>query len=264
MELGLGLRTCFSLETKNPIFVNFKLSEGEAQEVKKWLTSDVTLCKIRFCESDSTPEYWVSYNLYELKYPKKELQSVHKVRCEINTFVEDSHGRKGVFVFCGSPYVSKENKFSIIGAICDFAERVVVFIYGCGKVISLDYELTDRKLHIDFTEGNNQLRLTHEIAQNSIANERLSDDYWVYNDISFFNGAKTFDLVNVNSAFYAAKLHKIAGQSLSNFSMKSPFFRRAPDNLYFHRGEIAYIVNSLNRSAKPIASTSKDTSMVPA
>ncbi|MFM8315789.1 MAG: hypothetical protein ACKOA8_16030, partial [Deltaproteobacteria bacterium] len=90
MELGLGLRTCFSLETKDPIFVNFKLSPDEIEKVKKSLPMGFVLKPIRFCESDEIPEYWISYNFYQLKYPKPELASIKKARLEINTFVEDS------------------------------------------------------------------------------------------------------------------------------------------------------------------------------
>src|SRR4051812_37198116 len=89
MELGLGLRTCFSLETKDPIFVNFRLSPAEADRVRKSLPAGFKLCPIRFGQSDSEAHYWISYNLYELKYPKPELQHIRKARCEINTFVED-------------------------------------------------------------------------------------------------------------------------------------------------------------------------------
>lgn len=242
MELGLGLRTCFSLETKDPIFVNFKLSAEEAARVADSLPPGFQLRKIRFCQSDAMPEYWISYNLYELKYPKPELQNIKKVRCEINTFVEDAQGRKGVFVFCGSPYVSKEKERSLMGIVCDFAERLVVFIYGCGGLTRLSYALTSDRVAIALQEGPNRISLDEPLAR-ATDEERLSDDYWLYNDISFFNGGKTYDLVNVNSAFFAAKLTPLP--SLKGI-FEGPFFRRAPDAAYYHRGEIAYVVNSLN------------------
>lgn len=248
MELGLGLRTCFSLDTKNPIFVNFKLSEAEAQAVQRHLPDGIRLQRIKFCESDTTAEYWISYNLYELKYPKPELQKIKKVRCEINTFVEDPDGRKGVYVFCDSPYVSREERFTFLGSICDLAERIVVFIYGCGKLISLVYRLSDREIAIEFNEGKNRISLKHDLTQRrGDSHEALSGDYWRFNDISFFNRAKTYDMVNVGSLFYFARFHCIEGNALDRFEMAGAFLRRAPDKVYFHLGEISYIVNSMNR-----------------
>ena len=52
MELGLGLRTCFSLETKDPIFVNFKLSPAEIESVKALLPPGFVLKPIRFTEDE--------------------------------------------------------------------------------------------------------------------------------------------------------------------------------------------------------------------
>lgn len=245
MELGLGLRTCFSLDTKDPIFVNFKLSDEEAERVKKVLPPAFHLRKLRFVESDEEAAYWLSYNLYEIKYPKKELQHIKKVRCEINTFVEDKEGRKGVYVFSGSPYVSREEKKSIIGFICDMAERMVVFIYGCGRLIKLAYGITDHSVLIDFKVPGNSMRLEQPLGIPS-HEEKLSSDYWRFNDISFFNNAKTFDLVNVNNAFFSATLQKIEGTQIHTFAMESPFVNRRPDVIYFHRGEISYMVNSMN------------------
>lgn len=245
MELGLGLRTCFSLETKDPIFVNFRLSEAEAEKVRRHLPSGFRLEKIRFCQTDESPEYWISYNLYELKYPKKELQHIHKVRCEINTFVTDPAGRKGVYVFCGSPYVSREERPSFFGMVCDFAERLVVFIYGCGRLTRLKYRLEKESLSIELHEGENRLNLQGTVRGGE---ERLSDDYWRFNDISFFNDGKSFDLVNVNSAFFSAKFQEV---SPGDAKVEGPFFHRAPDCIYVHRGEIAYIVNSMNPMPVP-------------
>ena len=249
MELGLGLRTCFSLDTKNPIFVNFKLSAEEASAVQAHLPAGIRLMKLKFCRSDASPEYWMSYNLYEIKYPKKELQAINKVRCEINTFVEDAEGRKGVYVFCDSPYVSKEQKPSVIGFICDLAERLVVFIYGCGKLIPLVYKLSDREVSIELNEGKNRLSLKHALSPpQQEESEQLSEDYWRFNDISFFNGARTYDMVNVSSSFYRAKFHCVEGSALSHFEIEGAFLQRAPEKVYFHRGEISYIVNSMNLS----------------
>jgi hypothetical protein len=251
MELGLGLRTCFSLETRNPIFVNFELSEEEARRVQQSLPSGVRLEKIRFCDHDGEPAYWISYNLYEIRYPKKELERIRKVRCEINTFVRDAEGRRGVYVFCGSPYVSREEKPSLLGKICDFAERLVIFIYGCGKLTRLGYELTEKALRIELSEGKNTLSIERDIAGAASREQtRLSDEYQVYNDISFFNEARTFDLVNVNSAFLSARFEAIGKDALGDIQVRSPFFHRSPDRVYFHRGDIAYLVSSMNRSPR--------------
>src|SRR5258705_9918464 len=138
LELGLGLRTCFSLETKNPIFLNFKLKPEEVKRVQDTLPRGWELQKIRFAQSDEAADYWISYNLYAIKYPKSELQHIKKVRCEINTFVTDPAGRRGVFVFSGSPYVSKQTKFDPVGVVCDMAERLVLFFYGFGKLNRLN------------------------------------------------------------------------------------------------------------------------------
>lgn len=246
MELGLGLRTCFSLETRNPIFLNFRLSDEEARKVQASLPAGFTLRKIRFCQSDDEAAYWISYNLYEIAYPKPELRHIRKARCEINTFVTDTKGRAGVYVFSGSPYVSREMRPSVMGKICDLAERAVIWIYGCGKLIPLTYELTADRLHIALDQGPNRLQLDQPLRDDK-ADERLSGDYARFNDISFFNEGRTFDLVNVNSAFHEARFHRLEGSHLKNIQMKGPFFARSPEVVYFHRGEIAYSVTAMNR-----------------
>jgi hypothetical protein len=246
MELGLGLQTCFKLDTKDPVFVNFKLSDAEAKKVSDSLPKDFQLRKIKFCETDTAAEYWISYNLYELKYPKKELAHIRKVRCEINTFVEDKKGRKGIYVFCDSPYVSRETKWSFFGTICDFAERMVTFIYGCGKLTGLIYSIWPMTLTIELKDGVNDISLRHPLKADG-EQERLSDDYWTYNDISFFNQGKTLDYVSVTNAFHKARFTFIPGSELGDYPFAGPFFRRAPDAVYFHRGEVSYLVNSLNR-----------------
>jgi len=251
MEVGLGLRTCFSLETKNPIFINFKLSDVEAEKLKRFLPPHFQLQKIRFAESDETADFWLSYNLYEIQYPKRQLEKIHKVRCEINTFVLDPLGRRGVYVFCGSPYVSREEHKSMTGWICDLAEYLVSFIYGCGKLIRLTYSLTQHVLEVHLKEGGNLIALKHRFDTNTAICERLSNEYWIYNDISLFNEGKTFDLVNVNSAFLYAKFGCIEGDKLEDCQIENAFFRRKPDRVYFHRGSISYLVNSLNRTQIP-------------
>lgn len=245
MELGLGLRTCFSLETKNPIFLNFRLTPQECEKVRASLPAGFTLESVRFCESEQDSSYWVSFNLYEIKYPKKELRSIRKVRCEINTFVRDLRGRRGIFVFCGSPYVSKEQRPSLLGLICDFAERMVTFIYGCGKLTHLTYELSQDRLKVALSEGKNSLGVDEDLTKGELVEERLSWDYLVYNDISFFNDGRTYDQVNVNSLFVSAAFSRMRSSTV----VESPFFKRAPDQILFHRGEISYLVNSMNRSS---------------
>lgn len=246
MELGLGLRTCFSLETKDPIFLNFRLTPDETDKVRRSLPDGFELARVRFRESDAESAYWVSFNLYEIKYPKKELARIRKVRCEINTFVTDPQGRKGIYVFCGSPYVSKERKPSVLGMICDFAERLVTFIYGCGKLTGLAYELTSKRLLVSLSEGENTLSIDQELEEGPP--ERLSSDYFIYNDISFFNEGRTFDLVNVNSSFVTAEFRRVECGAI----VQSPFFGRVPDEVLFHRGEIAYLVSSMNLRASEV------------
>jgi hypothetical protein len=249
MELGLGLKTYFSLETRDPIFVNFKLTPKEVEKVRQHLPAGLELQKVRFAEEDTEAEYWVSYNLYQIKYPKKELQSIRRSRCEINTFVRDSKGRKGILVFSGSPFVSKERRPSLIERICQLAERMVIFIYGCGKLLPLTYELSDRALKIEFDDPKNALSLRHSFGDvGTPAHHRLSEEYWAFNDISFFNGGKTHDFVNVSSSFYSARFHRIEGHVLEQYRLRSPFLDRRPDRVYFHRGDIAYLVDALNRS----------------
>ncbi len=251
LELGLGFRTCFSLETKDPIFLNFKLQPNEAELVQKALPQGWTLQRIRFAESDKSSDYWISYNLYAVKYPTPELQHIKKVRCEINTFVTDPAGRKGVFVFSGSPYVSKEKKFDPFGVVCDMAERAVIFAYGCGKLIDLVYDLGPNSLSIECKEGPNNLRLSHDLKSEEDFCERLSDEYILYNDISFFNSGATYDLVNVSSSFFAAKFREIDGSELEEFQLEGPFFSgRRPNKVYYHRGEISYLVIAMNRMPK--------------
>ncbi len=246
MELGLGLRTCFSLETKDPIFVNFKLSPDEIEKVKAVLPDGFKLLPIRFTHLDETPHYWVSYNFYELRYPKPELSAIKKSRLEINTFVEDSLGRKGIFVFCESPFVSKESKKSLIGLICDFAEWLVTQIYGCGKLVPLQYLLSDR-LKVAFSTLTHQVEIDLPTSDSREAEiVKLSSDYCLFNDISFFNQGKTFDYVNVNSSFYKAEFFSVS-LTEGNVLCEGPFFKRKPDHILAHRGEISYLVNSMNR-----------------
>lgn len=246
MELGLGLRTCFTLETRNPIFVNFRLDDREADAVRRSLPPGFTLEAIRFCEGDERAAYWVSYNLYEIAYPNERLSHIRKVRCEINTFVRDAEGRAGVYVFSGSPYVSRESRRTVIGTICDFAERAVMWIYGCGKLVGLTYELSRDRLRISLDQNPNQLRFDQKVEDEE-AEDRLSVDYCRFNDISFFNEGRTYDLVNVNSTLLGARFHRLSGSALQDCEVAGPFFRRAPDEIYFHRGEISYSVTAMNR-----------------
>jgi len=235
------------LETRNPIFVNFKLSTAEADAIRKNLGQGYELCPVKFTNADALPEYWLSYNFYELKYPKKELQKIRKVRCEINTFVKDTHGRKGIYVFSGSPYVSRETKFSVIGLICDFAELLVTFIYGVGKLTQLIFDLKSDRLEVQLNEGPNKMTIKQDVSSAS-QDQILSHDYWSHNDISFFNSGKSYDHVFTNSEFFAAKFKCIEGANLSPAEIKSPFVNRAPDKILFHHGDISYLVNSMNKA----------------
>jgi hypothetical protein len=245
MELGLGLRTCFSLDTRNPIFINFKLTEEELAKVKKQLPAGFRIQPIRFTENESESSYWISYNFYELKYPKPELAAVKKARLEINTFVLDASGRPGVFVFCDSPFVSREMKRSVIGSICDFAEWLVTKIYGVGRIIPLQFSL-DEKVRVNFKTFKHQMEVELPVPELVAGSgEKLSGDYWRYNDISFFNQGKTCDYVNVNSSFFTAEFVAISGNEVAQ-NCVSPVFNRKPDRILVHRGDISYLVNSMN------------------
>lgn len=247
MELGLGLRTCFSLETKNPIFINFRLTEEEIKRVAQNLPEGYRLCPIRFTEDEEVASYWISYNIYELKYPKPELASIRKSRLEINTFVEDSQGRKGVFVFCDSPFVSREIKRTFLGMVCDFAEWLVTKIYGVGQLVEFEFSLTE-KLKVSLTADGHSVRIDSQVDSNP--GVKLSADYLKFNDISFFNQGKTCDYVNVNSAFYDAKFINLKAPH-SVAECEGPYFKRSPDLILVHYGEISYLVNSMNLCQSP-------------
>jgi hypothetical protein len=245
MELGLGLRTCFSLDTKDPIFVNFKLTAEEVISVKNVLPSGFELQPIRFLSSDDSPDFWVSYNLYELKYPNPQLASIKKARLEINTFVEDPTGRKGVFVFSDSPFVSRESKRSLLGSICDFAEWLVTKIYGCGHLVDLKFSLSE-ELSVIFQSQGQSLKIQGKTPESVDSEDfKLSSDYCLYNDISFFNHGKTCDYVNVNSSFHQAKFASLGIENCEALC-EGPFFNRQPDVILVHRGNISYLVNALN------------------
>jgi hypothetical protein len=246
MELSLGLRPYFSLRTRNPIFVNFDLSETERAAVQAALPSGFTLRALRFAAGDDEARYWLSYNFYEIRYPKKEMAQLRKVRCEINTFVSDPSGREGVFVFCGSPFVSREEQPSAIGRVADLAERLVIWIYGCGRLTRVRFDLAPERLTVELDEPENRMSLDIEVASGA-GSDLLSPDYQRFNDVSFFNGGRTYDLVHVDSAFGQAGLQRIDGALLAGHAVKSPFFERAPDVVYAHRGEIGYLVSALNR-----------------
>lgn len=247
MELSLGLRPYFSLRTRNPIFINFRLTNSERESVERTLPSGFTLRPLRFTTSDDEPAYWLSYNVYELRYPKKEMAHLRKARCEINTFVTDRAGREGVFVFCGSPFVSQEERPSAMGRIADWAERIVIFLYGCGRLTRLRFTLTEERLIVELDETESRLDIDVPVAAEG-GEDRLSPDYHRFNDVSFFAGGTTYDLVSVDSAFGRATLQRVEAASLAPLSVVSPFFDRAPDQLYIHRGEIGYLVNALHRT----------------
>lgn len=247
MELSLGLRPYFSLRTRNPIFINFRLTSIERERVERALPSGFTLRPLRFAISDGEPAYWVSYNVYELRYPKKEMAHLRKVRCEINTFVTDGSGREGIFVFCGSPFVSQEEERTAIGRVADWAERIVIFLYGCGRLTRVRFALTEERLAVELAEAESRLSIDLPVAAEG-GDERLSPDYHRFNDVSFFAGGTTYDLVSVDSAFGRATLQRVDAASLAPLSVSSPFFDRAPDELYIHRGEIGYLVNALHRT----------------
>lgn len=248
MELGLGLRTCFSLETKDPIFVNFKLSASEVEKVKASLPRGFKLDPIRFTEEEDERSFWVSYNFYELKYPTPQLARIKKARLEINTFVEDPQGRKGIFVFCKSPFVSRETDKSWLGCVCDFAEWLVTKIYGCGQLTGLKFSLNHR-LKVSLKAQNQMIEIDLDARPSSEEPQiRLSRDYLKYNDISFFNDGKSLDYVNVNSSFLQARFFCVPmSADGATVEINSPIFQRKPDVILAHRGEIAYLVNSMNR-----------------
>lgn len=249
MELGLGLKPCFLLETKNPIFINFKLSKEEQNLVQSALPSGFRLSPIAFTREDREPHYWLSYNLYEIRYPKKELSHIRKVRCEINTFVTDQMGRTGIYVFCGSPLVSRESRWDPISVIVDLAERLVQWIYSVGKLVPLAFELGENTLSVAYESKEHSMQLSVPLHQSNQLCQ-LSDDYLRFNDISFFNRGKTFDLVNSNSVFALARFESVPSSELLPFKMRGPFFDRNPDQVLFYRGAISYLVSALNKTPR--------------
>ncbi len=255
LELGLGVRPYFSLQTRDPVFVNFRLTAEETDAVRRALPAGFTLRAIRFAASDPEPAFWISYNVYELRYPRPEMARLRKVRCEINTFVRDAGGRDGVFVFCGSPFVSKEERPSAIGRVADLAERLVLFLYGGGGLVRLRYELTDAALRISLGEPEARLEIDVACSPPPVGERaRLSEDYYRCNDVSFFDAGRTHDLVSAGSPFLLATLEELELRGASTAFAESPFFRRPPDRLYVHRGEIGYLVSALHRGPAPAAS----------
>jgi hypothetical protein len=248
LELSLGLRPAFNLATKDPAFVNFRLDAAEADAVRGVLPPGFTLCALRFAASDDEPAFWVSYNLYELRHPKKEMAHIRKVRCEINTFVRDPSGRQGVFVFAGSPLVSAEEARDPIARVADMAERLVMFLYGCGRLVRLRYALGTADLRISFDEVGSKVDL--EVPVPDVESERLSDDYHRFNDVSFFAEGRTFDLVSVDSSYVLARFARVDAAAVEAVRVTSPFFQRAPDAIYVHRGDVSYFVNALHAAAR--------------
>lgn len=249
MELSLGLRPLLPLATRNPVFLNFRLDAGERARVQDALPPGFELLPLRFVESDAEPAFWVSYNLYAIGYPRPELAGVKKARCEINTFVRGPDGRSGVFVFCGSPYVSRETEGSFFGKVCDAAERLVILLYGCGRLTALRFEVGDDRLAIALSGDGNEVALDVALPTD-VPPARLSDDYAVLNDVSFFNGGRTFDLVHIDSAFGRARFVSAAAAERAKAHVVGPFFARSPDAIYLHRGEISYLVSALHRGPR--------------
>ena len=245
MELGLGLRTTFSFETRNPLFINFRLNTDEARTVQAKLADGFQLSSVRFMESDPEPAFWLSYNFYELKYPSPRLRRITKVRCEVNTFVEAPGGRCGIYVF--NPFVSKEQTWSPLGAVCDFAERIVMGIYGCGRLVPMRYDLGSESLGLSLvTDGHS---LVTESPFTTTKKEPLSLDYRRFNSFSFFNGAQTYDRVFTDHAFTVAEFERLENLPPGLPLMTTPFFTRIPDAVYVHHGELTYLVDALNQRA---------------
>jgi hypothetical protein len=69
LEFGLGLRPYFAFKTRDPAFVNFRLSEAEAEAVRRALPAGFALRPPRLL-ADDEPAYWVGDNFYELRYPR--------------------------------------------------------------------------------------------------------------------------------------------------------------------------------------------------
>jgi hypothetical protein len=246
LELGLGLKTFFLLETESPIFIHFNLTEEETNRLKQALPKGFSLCPIRMTESQIEPRYAISYNAYRILYPKAELKDVVKARLEINTYVQDSFGRKGILVFSGSPIVSKETGSNPLGKICDFAERLVIWIYGCGKLRPMKYQLSEKDLHFQFSDQDHQIDISLALPSTT-SDEPLSKEYWQHNDISFFNQGRTEDFVFVNSRFYETKFRKVSESELSKIKISGPLFKnRSPDALFYSHQKIPYLVNALN------------------
>ncbi len=239
--MGFGISPYFSLCTQNLIFINFKLTEDEAKLIEQHLPSAIKLKRIRFFSKEEVSHYWLSYHFYDVFYPIKEIKG--KSRCDIITFVEDQKGRKGIYVLDNSPFVSKENGFSITEVV----ERIVMFTYSCGQLIPLKLELTNSQIEIGLVDKKTRIDLKHKLRDCAAINA-LSSDYWEYIDISFLNNAKTYDLVSVNSQFYQAKFSEIKGEEIDEFSIKDPFLNRNPDFIYYYPGKVSYLLSSLHLS----------------
>ena len=170
------------------------------------------------------------------------------VRCEINTFVRDPAGRQGVFVFAGSPLVSAEETKDPLARIADMAERLVMFLYGCGRLVRLRYALGPADLRAAFDEVGSKLEL--DVPVPAEETERLSDDYHRFNDVSFFAEGRTFDLVTFDSSYVLARFARVEPAALEGVRVTSPFFERAPDAIYVHRGDVSYFVSALHATAR--------------
>ena len=243
LELTFGLVPVFRLETRDPVFVNFRLTDREAEAIRKALPAGFTLKSLRFTSGDTEPTHWLSYNFYGIGYPNPRLASVRKTRCEINTFVCGPDGRLGIFVFAGSPFVSRSERPSAIERVCDGAERLVMWLYGCGLLTQAACVLESGHLHVRLDAGNVAMDVDGTV---SLADTiKLSDDYALFNDVSFFNNGQTYDLVTVDSAFMRATLSSVV---VSHARVVDPFVTRAPDSVFVHRGDIAYVVRALNQT----------------
>lgn len=239
----MGLKAYFSLETRNPIFINFRLSSEERLKVEKDLAQGFTLQPIRLLETDPEPYYWLTLNAYNIRYPRPELKSVSKSRLEVNIYVCDAKGRKGIYVV--SPYVSKEMGGSILGKICDLAERLVMGIYGCGNLVPLEYAISNSNITFRIHKDGISADISSGWSGGDLV--KMSRDYIIHNDISFFNRGRTRDRVLTDSRFSLGRFVSPPREAFEKWSCKTDYFNRRPDSVFFHIGEISYTVDALNR-----------------
>lgn len=248
LELGLGLKPYFKLETLNPLFLNFKLQGDELERLRRLLPPGYEPEPLRFMESDDERHHRVSLNVYEVVSPDPRLRRLTRSRLEINAFVRDSEGSRGILVFHDSPFVSRSSCTTFLARRSDAIEQMVIALYGCGSLRDLSYELQERSLGLSLSSPSVEIRT--EGASLPILEQDegllLAADVWRFNDNAIFNGGRTRDFVFVNSSFRVARFQSLPVDLCRQIRVKTKIFERSPDEVLWHRGPIDYLVCSLN------------------